>query len=89
MFNTRYLYTEKYNGKVWCINNALDTIVTRKNGKVLICCNCAWKFKKYILDNKKEKYIINVGTDVWNYMPVTYEEIMKGFHEWRRSNEGK
>ncbi len=31
---------------------------------------------------------INVGTDVWNFMPVTFEEIMKRYHKWLRKNNG-
>ncbi len=29
---------------------------------------------------------INVGTDVWNFMPVTFDEIMKRYHKWLRKN---
>lgn len=28
---------------------------------------------------------INVGVDVWNYYPITYNEIMKRYTQWRKS----
>ena len=37
-----------------------------------------WKFKK-IYHNK---YAINLGVDVWNYYPKTYDEIMREFNKW-------
>ena len=30
---------------------------------------------------------INVGTDVWNYYPVNFEEIMKRYYKWKRKQE--
>ncbi len=29
---------------------------------------------------------INVGVDVWNFMPVTFDEIMKKYHKWLKKN---
>ena len=29
---------------------------------------------------------INCGVDVWNFMPVSFEEIMKRYHKWLRKN---
>ena len=43
-----------------------------------------WKFKRNAADNS---YMMNVGVDVWDYMPVSYEEIMKDFRKWKYQNE--
>lgn len=37
-----------------------------------------WKFRK-VDDN----YLINVGVDVWDFMPVKFNEIMKQFNRWK------
>lgn len=39
-----------------------------------------WKFKK--LNSKS--YMINVGVDVWNFKPITFDEIMKSFRKWKK-----
>jgi len=39
-----------------------------------------WKFK-YEKDNHP---LVNVGVDVWNFMPVTFNEIMKEFQRWKK-----
>ena len=44
-----------------------------------------WKFKA--LTDKS--YMINVGVDVWNFMPVSFEEIMKEFRRWRKNQKLK
>lgn len=43
-----------------------------------------FKFKK--LD--ENCYAINVGVDLWNFKPITFEEIMKEFMKWKK-NETK
>lgn len=49
-----------------------------------------WQYKK-IQHNPYFKnkfiYLINVGTDVNNFMPKTFDEIIKGFNIWRKNNE--
>lgn len=42
-----------------------------------------WKFFRKRVD---ERYIdlINVGVDVWNYMPRKIEEILKEYHQWTK-----
>ena len=40
-----------------------------------------WKFRK--LNHKSD--MINVGVDVHNFRPVTFEEIMKEYHQWKKS----
>lgn len=32
-------------------------------------------------------YCINVGVDVWDFYPRTYDELMKRFRTWKRKNE--
>lgn len=43
----------------------------------------AWKFKR-----AKHGFtftdVINVGVDVWDFRPVTFEEVMKGWNEWKK-----
>lgn len=43
-----------------------------------------WVFKKIADDS----YCINVGVDVWNFMPIGLDEILKRFNKWKK-NEGK
>jgi len=33
--------------------------------------------------------MINVGVDVWNFRPVTYEEINSRLAKWKRANATK
>jgi len=42
-----------------------------------------WKFYRKRID---ERYVdlINVGIDVWNYMPCKIEEILKEYHQWTK-----
>jgi len=40
-----------------------------------------WKFKR-IKTHYGFTDLINVGTDVWNYYPVTFNEIMKEYNQW-------
>lgn len=40
-----------------------------------------WIFRK--LNDKSD--MINVGVDVWGFKPVTFEEIMKKYHQWKKS----
>jgi len=37
-----------------------------------------WKFKRDKID------MINVGCDVWNFMPITFNEIMKEYSDWKK-----
>ncbi len=39
-----------------------------------------WKFKAL----SEKSFMINVGTDVWGFKPVNFEEIMKEFKLWKR-----
>jgi len=41
-----------------------------------------WKFKNVGVF-VPETYLINIGVDCWNFMPVTFEEIMKGLKRWQ------
>lgn len=41
-----------------------------------------WTFRK--LNHKSD--MINVGVDVWDFKPVTFEEIMKKYHHWKKSS---
>lgn len=44
-----------------------------------------WEIKRIV---KMEAFtdVINVGVDVWNFTPVTYEEINKRYAKWKRKN---
>lgn len=41
-----------------------------------------WKFKRI---RKGESFTdcVNVGVDVWNFLPITFNEIMKEYHRWK------
>jgi calcineurin-like phosphoesterase family protein len=44
-----------------------------------------WKFRRiFTLDNEKFIDLINVGTDVWNFYPVTFEEIYNSYRSWSK-----
>lgn len=40
------------------------------------------KFSKIITPTVKQSYIINVGCDLWNFMPITFNEIFGGLTKW-------
>jgi calcineurin-like phosphoesterase family protein len=42
-----------------------------------------WKFRK---DNFN-KILINVGVDVWKFMPVTFEEIISAMSHWKKTSQ--
>jgi len=43
--------------------------------------HCHWKFKQMTFALSMTN-LVNVGVDCWNYMPVSFEEIMKEFYKW-------
>ena len=45
-----------------------------------------WKFRRIINPMFEDKYVdlINVGVDVWNFKPVTFEEIYSSYKSWTR-----
>ena len=47
-----------------------------------------WEIKR-LRRGKSFTDCINVGMDVWNFMPVTFEEIMKRYNDWKRRNKLK
>jgi len=46
-----------------------------------------WSFQKIEVPCSPSYYLINVGVDVNNFRPVSFEDIMKNFSKWRRENE--
>ena len=44
-----------------------------------------WEFRK--LNHKSD--MINIGIDVWNFRPVTFEEIMKKYNTWKKASHIK
>ena len=40
-----------------------------------------WRFKSF---RKREPDYCNVGVDVWNFTPITIEEILKAYSIWKR-----
>jgi len=43
-----------------------------------------WKIKKCKMSGKT---LINVGVDVWKFMPISIEEIFKELEKWKRENQ--
>jgi len=49
-----------------------------------------WKFKR-IYKNPSLKYkrkyvdVVNVGVDMWDYAPISIEEILKGYNQWTKT----
>lgn len=46
--------------------------------------HCHWKFKRVTRENKHID-MINVGVDVWNFFPVTIEEILSEYAKWKKT----
>lgn len=42
-----------------------------------------WKFRKL----NENSDLINVGVDVWDFMPISFDDIMKGYHQWKRNKK--
>ena len=70
--NTKKLNKVKYKGYVYCVNNKNDTIITRKDGNILISGNSRLK-KDYDLDAMK---IITDILDIPYYKGGIYETLM-------------
>jgi len=85
-FNTDNLVKREYQGILWCVNVPLDTIVTRRNGKVIIMCNSAWQIKR-IRKGNLHTDAINISCDVWDFMPVTFEQILRRYNKWLKENK--
>ena len=49
-----------------------------------------WKFKR-IFNPIDDRYIdlINIGVDVWDFCPVTFEEIYRDYKHWTRKTSDK
>lgn len=45
-----------------------------------------WQFKE-VLIGQRYTTLINVGVDVWNFYPVTFNEIISKLMTWRKNNE--
>jgi calcineurin-like phosphoesterase family protein len=45
-----------------------------------------WKFKRFRFNNETTD-AINVGVDMWNFKPVTFEEIYSQYSKWKKTNE--
>lgn len=74
--NNGYVMTRKtidnYNDVVWCLSVPNETLVIRSDGKTSITGNCKWKLKWY----DSSTPILNCGVDVWNFMPISINEIL-------------
>lgn len=60
------------------------------NYKLHLCghVHSAWKFKRMYKD-KLYTDMINVGVDVWNYRPVSWEEINSEYVKWLKTSNLK
>lgn len=56
-------------------------------GKLVLCGHVHknWKFYRNYLSYRKNEYTdyCNVGVDVWNYHPISIDEILKEYNEWK------
>lgn len=67
--NTKDIQNKKYLGRTWCVSVSLGTVISRRNGKVVITGNCHEKWK--IMRNA-----INVGVDSWDFYPQSIDQII-------------
>lgn len=44
-----------------------------------------WKFKTEKWSIGQNIDLINVGTDMWNYAPVSYDQMMKEYNKWKKN----
>ncbi len=70
------------NKSIYCIHDPEELIESRKiraQFKFVFCGHVhnLWKFKKV-----GSTLFVNVSCDVWQYMPVTYNELMKEYNKW-------
>jgi calcineurin-like phosphoesterase family protein len=47
---------------------------------------CGHVHEKWKFQATKRNVLINVGTDVWNFRPISYTEIMEEFSKWKKQN---
>lgn len=50
---------------------------------------CGHVHEKWKYQMTKTHTIINVGVDVWDFQPVSYQEIMEDFTKWKKANTKK
>lgn len=49
-----------------------------------------WKFKTMRIEEKKYKWdVANVGVDVWNFRPITINEIIEAYEAWKREKRAE
>lgn len=65
------------NKSIYCLHNP-DDVTKNSHHRVVFCGHVhnLWKFKKV-----GSTVFINVGCDVWKYMPVSYNELKKGYNK--------
>ena len=69
------------NESLYLVHNPINS---KKNYHKILCGHVheKWKFKE-----EDGQTFINVGVDVWNFMPVNYNEIIKEYNKWKDENE--
>ena len=60
--------------RFWCIKSKNQTLITRRNGRVLISGNCHGTFRQH-----EQQGQLDVGVDCWDYRPVNYDTIKVEF----------
>ena len=76
---TKDIKIEKYLGKTWCVSVPLGTVISRRNGKIVITGNCHEKWKT--MEN-----MINVGVDQWSFCPVSIDTIIEFIKNLKEKN---
>ena len=81
--NIRGVVLDIANEQICCIHNPED-MPTNLNFKFVFCGHVhnLWKFKKV-----GSTVFINISCDVWKYMPVSYNEIMKEYNKWLKGGK--
>jgi len=48
---------------------------------------CGHVHEKWQIKKIQDTLIVNVGVDVWNFKPISINEILSLITKWRRTNE--